>query len=82
METKERLEQIFRDVFDDDGLNISDEMIIADIERWDSFMHVQLVIAIEEAFGVKFEIAEAVKFKDIGDIRRMLEEKIAANTHN
>jgi len=50
----DRLTDVFRDIFDDYGLSLRDEMVAADVEAWDSLNHIKLVVAIEECFDVKF----------------------------
>jgi len=51
---KNKLEKIFRVVFDDEEICINDEMTADDIEEWDSLMHIHLLIAIEKDFDVRF----------------------------
>lgn len=68
MEIKERLQEIFRDVFDDEELEIRDDMSAKDIEDWDSLAQINLIIAIEKEFGVKFNLEEVSKLKNIGEM--------------
>ena len=49
-----KLHEIFLDVFDLDELELTDETSANDIEEWDSLSHIQLIVAIEKAFGIKF----------------------------
>ncbi|HEX4610382.1 MAG TPA: acyl carrier protein [Urbifossiella sp.] len=78
-----RLQTIFRDVFDDPTLTLRDEMTAADVDGWDSLNHVNLVIAIERAIGVKFAMAEISKMKEpgqnVGSLIRLIETKAKAN---
>ena len=74
----ERLQDVFREVFDDDGLEIRDETVAADVADWDSLNHVKLVVAIEERFGIKFSNREIGSWKNVGDIRRSLLSKLGA----
>jgi acyl carrier protein len=55
---KQKLNQVFRDVFDDDGIEIFDAMTAADIDEWDSVTHITLVLAVEKEFGVRLNAAE------------------------
>ena len=60
------VQEIFRDVFDEDTLNISDETSPDDIEEWDSLNQINLVSAIEKEFNIKFSLTELISLKDVG----------------
>ena len=65
----EKLNEIFEDVLDlEGGANLSDETSANDIEEWDSLSHIQLIVAIEKAFKVKFTSAEILKWKNVGEM--------------
>ena len=49
----EKIQDIFRDVFDDEELVVEDSTSSDDIEEWDSLSHIQLVVAVEKTFGLK-----------------------------
>jgi acyl carrier protein len=74
------LQDVFREVFDDDDIVLSETTTAADIDGWDSMMHINLIIAIEKRFGVKFAAAEISKTKgddqNIGSLVEMLESKL------
>ena len=53
-----RLQQLLREVFGDDTLVVTDATTADDVDGWDSLMHVNIIIAIEKRFGVKFAAAE------------------------
>ena len=65
-ELYERLTEVFRDVFDDEEIEIEDETTSDDIPEWDSLEHINLVVAVEKTFGIKFEMGEISKFKNVG----------------
>ena len=73
---KEKLQEIFRDIFDDEGLIISEEMSAADIEDWDSLAQINLIIAIEQEFKVKFNLEEISQLKNIGEMINLIENKL------
>jgi acyl carrier protein len=73
----ERLQDVFREIFDDDHLEISDATVASDVEDWDSLNHVKLVVAIETAFGVKFSNREIGGWENVGDMRRALADKLS-----
>jgi acyl carrier protein len=68
------LEQVFRDVFGDDGITVADETTAHDVPQWDSLGHVNLMFSIEERFGVRFRGNELAEFANIGELKRFLEE--------
>ena len=63
MNQKERLQEIFRDIFDDEELIIREDMSANDIEDWDSLAQINLIIAIEKEFKVKFNLEEVSSLK-------------------
>ena len=60
-----RLQPIFEEVFDDESLRIRPDMKADDVDGWDSFSHIRLVQAVEQAFKVKFSAREINKLKDV-----------------
>jgi len=74
----ERLQQVFRTVFDDESLALTDATTARDIPAWDSLEHVNLMFAIEEAFGIEFAGNELAEFTNVGELRRYLEAKQAS----
>ena len=75
MNIKEKLETIFRDVFDDEEIEIYEEMTADDVEDWDSLIHIQLIVAVEKAFSVKFQTAEVISLNNVGEFMELLKEK-------
>ena len=67
-EVFEEVRKIFRDNFDDDDLVIVDETNSSDIEDWDSIEHINLVIAMEKKFDLKFNIREVGKLANVGEM--------------
>ena len=76
-EIESRLEQIARDVFDDDELVLTDSMVAADVPGWDSLGHVNFMYSIEQAFGISFSEAEFASFSDVGALQRLVRAKVA-----
>lgn len=76
MNIKNELLKIFRYVFDDDELNISDETTANDIDDWDSLTHMQLIVEIEKKFSMKFSVDEVVSAKNVGEFVAMIEKKL------
>ena len=73
---KEKLEAIFRDVFDDESIILTDETNSSDIPDWDSLAHIQLIAAIEDKFGIKFTLGEAVSTENVGEFIKIIEGKM------
>lgn len=63
-----KVTEIFRDVFDDDTLVISDSTNSDDIEDWDSLEHIQLVVDMEKAFSIKFDIKTVNTLENVGQM--------------
>ncbi|MDO5573277.1 MAG: acyl carrier protein [bacterium] len=70
------VQEIFRDVFDDEDLMIEDETNADDIEDWDSFEHISLIIAMEAEFSMKFDIKEVNKLENVGQMIDLIKRKM------
>lgn len=64
----ERLTEVFREVFDDDSIMISDETTADDISDWDSFEHINLIVAVEGEFSFKVPMGKVVTMKNVGEM--------------
>lgn len=73
----EKLNEVFRDVFDDEEIEVGEETTAADIDGWDSLEHINLIAAVEQEFGVKFTMGQVVTMKNVGEMVRLIEEKLA-----
>lgn len=67
-EVYERLNEVFRDVFDDEEITVDDETTAADVDGWDSLMHITLIDAVEEEFDISFDMKTVVKLKNVGEM--------------
>lgn len=76
MELHDRLKEVFRQVFDNDALELRDQMKAADIEGWDSVAHINLMFGIEQAFGIRFKGNELADMKNIGELKEFLAGKL------
>jgi acyl carrier protein len=75
MEIQEQLVDVFRQVFDDETLVLTDEMTADDIGGWDSVAHINLMFSIEQAFGIQFNGNELAEMKNIGELKQLLASK-------
>ena len=73
-----RLTGIFRTLFNDPGLELRDDLTARDVDGWDSLNHVNLMILIEDEFGVRFTTAEVSGLQDVGELKRLLASKASA----
>ena len=75
-EVFDEVQKIFQAVFDDDELMISYSTNSDDIEDWDSLENINLIIAMEKRFQLKFDIKEVGKLKDVGEMIDLIERKL------
>lgn len=76
MENLVILEEIFRDVFDEEEIVLSREITSDDIEDWDSLAQINLIIAIEQEFKVKFTLDEVSQLPNIGAMLDLIGSKL------
>ena len=74
-EAFERLTKVFQDVFDDNTIEIGETTTADDIEEWDSFEHINLVVAVEEEFGFKIPMGKTVTMKNVGEMVDLILER-------
>jgi acyl carrier protein len=71
----EKIQEVFRDILDEDDLEITANSSPETIEDWDSIVQVDLLIALEGEFGVKFDLSDAKEITQVSDIIRIIESK-------
>ena len=72
----DKLQLIFQDIFDDSAIYLQDSTTAADIEDWDSLMQINLIVAIEEEFQIKFKLSEVGKLRNVGEMIDAIAGKI------
>lgn len=75
MTTLEKLNSIFQTVFDNDEIDIRPETTASDVDGWDSLSHVNLILAVEKGFNIRFTQKELLAFKNVGDLLRSIDIK-------
>ena len=75
-EIMEKVQAIFRDVFDDDTLIITDSTNSSDIEDWDSLEHITLVVSMEKEFSLSFDLKEVNKLANVGEMVDLIASKL------
>ena len=64
----EKMNEIFRNVFDDEEIYLQDETNAEDIDDWDSLEQINLIVAIENEFGMMFDMAEVANLANVGEM--------------
>lgn len=75
-EIYEKLNEIFREVFDNPEITVTPEMTADDIEEWDSMSHMNLIMMVELRFGIAFEQREVLGFENVGELVRDIQSKL------
>lgn len=70
------LNEVFRDVFDDESIEVNETTTSDDIEEWDSLEHINLLAAVEQEFGMKFSMGQVVTMKNVGEMADIIEKAI------
>lgn len=71
----DKLNEIFRDVFDDDEIVVNAETTAKDIEGWDSLANINLIVIVENDFGFKFKMNEITGLKNVGEMATIIAER-------
>ena len=64
----ENLNEVFRDLFDDPNISVNEKTTAADVDGWDSLEHINLLLAVEEKFNMKFTMGEVSGMKNVGEM--------------
>ena len=75
-EIYEKLNEIFREVFDNPEIAVTPKMTADDIEEWDSMTHMNLIMMVELRFGIAFEQREVLGFENVGELVRDIQSKL------
>jgi len=71
-----QLTPIFRKVFGEETLEVSDELSALDVEKWDSLSHMLLIAEVEKSFGIKFKLKDLNKMANAGDMIAIISSKL------
>ncbi len=72
----EKIQNIFQNVFDNSEMKIENSSNSSNVENWDSLNHINLVVAIQKEFRIKFDLKEIQAFKNVGEMVDLVEKKI------
>lgn len=71
-----RLNEVFRDVFDDETIVVIDTTTSEDVEDWDSLEHINLIAAVEQEFDMKFSMGQVVTMKNVGEMADIIMSQV------
>jgi acyl carrier protein len=71
-----RLTPIFHDVLDNDTIELSRNLTAGDVDEWDSLTHIRVIVAVERAFGIKFQSMEVMDLKNVGAMVDLIQLKL------
>jgi len=74
-EARTLLNQIFRSLFDDESLSITEQTTAKDVSGWDSLNHMNLIVEVEKTFGIKMTTREVQSLKNAGDLITIITNK-------
>ena len=75
-EVFDRLNRVFREVFDDETIRVTPKTTADDIADWDSLEHITLISAVEREFRMKFKMGEISSMKNVGEMARIVTERM------
>ena len=76
VEIIEKINDIFRDIFDDQTITVKEETTSKDITGWDSLTHITLIAEIEDAFEIKFPMKKVIGMKNVGEMIDYIQEEM------
>lgn len=76
-ELLEAVAEILQDIFDDDTLEVTESTCSDDVEDWDSLEQINILVAIQDRFGIQFSLDDVSDLKDVGDTLDLIERKLA-----
>jgi acyl carrier protein len=77
MSTRDKLNSVFCEVFNNPDIQITPQTTANDIDGWDSLSHINLIVAVETTFGVSFVQKELMRLRSVGDLINLIDSKIS-----
>ena len=75
-EIYQKLTEIIRDLFDDDSLVATPDLTADQVDGWDSFAHLRLMLTVERTFGVDFAASQITSLKNVGELADLIQSKL------
>jgi acyl carrier protein len=75
-EVLDRLTPLFQEIFQDDAITVKSETTAADVERWDSLSHIDMIMLVEESFGIRVPTREVTRMKNVGDLVHVIQAQV------
>jgi acyl carrier protein len=75
---RDKLQEIFRDLFDDESIVLTDDTSAKDIAGWDSLTNVKLIVRVERAFKIRFSTGELVEIGNVGELVALITKKLGS----
>jgi len=76
-EINAKIESLISETLQIPAAKLTDSLSMDDAETWDSLRHMELIVAIEQAFGLELSFDDIVAMRSVGEIKRVLREKCA-----
>ena len=76
-EINEQTTTVFRDVLENDDIVLQETTTADDIEEWDSLSHIQLIVALEKHFKIRFSTSEITSYKNVGEMLNGIQKKLS-----
>ena len=70
-----QIQEIFRDVLDEDNINLYEDTTADEVDGWDSLTHIQLIVAIEKKIKIRFTSKEILSWKNVGEMMNCILSK-------
>lgn len=67
-EVYNELNEVFKDIFDMENIELNDKTTSSDIEGWDSLTHISLISAVENKFGIDFSVSDVLNLENVGNL--------------
>jgi acyl carrier protein len=74
-EIYEKVTTVLREVLGNDAIEARAEMTAKDVDEWDSFSHIRIILGVEQAFDIKFATPEIAQFENLGELTELIAEK-------
>jgi acyl carrier protein len=75
-EIYQKLTEIIRDLFDDDTLVATPQLTADQVDGWDSFAHLRLMLTVERTFGIDFAASQITSLKNVGELADLIQSKL------